>query len=232
MGEDTQPRARIVEIGGASQALGGEVLLRLAEPFTVLVGRNGAGKSALLHLINDGALQARAAAPARHPLLLGDEFQCTTEIAGVEYRYTAQASKTLPQERVLEIVWREQCIDLSAGGKKLWSTEDGVVTGLSKEILVPRSTGLLAVDPNNLPDEVAPIAGAFEWMFRHVTFVPAGLPATVERRQIVFGRESRTGTLEMRGGSGSPRLDRVAQQLMAWHQAGDESFERVQLVLK
>jgi predicted ATPase len=230
--QEAEPRACIIEIGGRSRALGGSVMLRLAEPFTVLVGRNAAGKSTLLHLINDFALHARAAGSTRHPLLLGDEFQCTAEIAGITYRYTASGSKTLADERALRIVWRERCVNLSVGDKQLWSTDAGVVTGPTVQILVPPFTGLLALDPSSLPVEVAAVAAAFQRLLRDVTLIPAGLPATVERVQLLFQRDSETGQFHMRGDGASPRLERVAQQLMHWHQSEAESFERVQTVLQ
>lgn len=236
MPHDAEPRARIVEIGGKSQELGDFVSLELATPFTVLVGRNAAGKSVLLHLINDFARQAarQAASLERYSRL--DEFHCTAEIAGTQYRYTASGEMIVFEKTTRELEfqmwWSESCVDLSAGGAKLWSTERGVVAGLSAQVLVPPFTGLLALDPNSLPVEVAAVAGAFGQLFRHVTLIPAGLPAPLKREPNVFVREPSTGRFVMRGSSGSQRLDRVALQLMRWHEAGDESFERVQAVLR
>jgi predicted ATPase len=225
---DDEPRARIVEIGGRSQALGGEVLLRLADPFTVLVGRNGAGKSALLHLCEHFMRHAITARQLENPSLV-DEFECTAEIGDRKYRYEAHIVED-PEED-LEFQWVESCWDDSAG-KLLWSAGGGIVTGLSTQILVPRSTGLLALDPNHLPPEVASVAAAFGWLFRHVALVPAGLPATVGRNPIEFQREPKTENFQMRGESGSPRVDRFARQLVRWLNSENASFEHVGTILR
>jgi predicted ATPase len=230
MADGPEPRARIVEIGGRSLALGGEVVLRLAEPFTVLVGRNAAGKSALLRLINEFAVQACAGGQSRPFWRIGEEFRCTVAIAGSEYRYTASCSSR--REGEFNLVWSEQCLDLVSGGTKLWSTEGGVVAGPSTQILVPPSSGLLALDPSSLPGELGTVAAAFGHLFRHVTLVPAGLPATIERMPPLFFRKPGAKDFEMRESRGGSRLDRLAMQLMRWHQTDDESLERVQEVLR
>jgi predicted ATPase len=229
MPDEAEPRARIVEVGGRSQALGGSVMLRLAEPFTVLVGRNAAGKSALLHLITKSARQAGT--PSLIPDQV-DEFQCTAEIGGQAYRYTASVA-IVPAELEVDVdfVWREECVALASGRGKLWSTDAGTVSGLASRIIVPPYAGLLALDPSKLPDEIRPVAAAFGRLFRHVTFVPAGLPATVDRPPMFFVRGSATGIFDLRGGR-SPRFDRFALQLVRWHQSNDERFERVHSILR
>jgi predicted ATPase len=229
MADEPEPRARIIEIGGRSEALGGEVLLRLAEPFTVLVGRNAAGKSALLQLISEIASQTGAT--GRISDRYGDEgFECTAEIGRLPYRYTARPQRLFSDDGLEEIFkWREECVGLFPGGKKLWSVDAGTVSGLTTKIILPQSAGLLVLDPRNLPGEISPVVAAFGQLFRHVIFVPAGLPG--RWRSIFFGNAG-SSAFRLQDGSESPRFDRLALQLVRWHQAKDERFERVQAVLR
>ena len=229
MADQPEPRARIIEIGGQSRALGEFVSLELATPFTVLVGRNAAGKSAVLHLIEHFARHAVSAVPPDRNPSLADEFRCTIEIDARRYLYTADILEVRTAEGDLEILWSERCWDQSAD-KELWSVRSGIGTALATKFLVPSSTGLLALDPNHLPEGVTTVAAALGRLFRHVMLVPAGLPAADARTPIVFDLEPKMGTL--RGSSGSPRVDRFALQLMRWAQTENESFGRVGDVLR
>lgn len=231
MADESEPRARIVEIGGESQALGEFVSLDLASPFTVLVGRNGAGKSALLHLFEQFMRHAITARQLENPSLV-DEFECTAEIGARKYRYQAHIVEDPPSEEDAQFGWVESCWDESGDKKLLWSARGGIVTGLSTQILVPRSTGLLALDPNHLPPEIASVAAAFGWLFRHVVFVPAGLPAAVGRNPIQFQREPKTENFQLWGESGNPRVDRFARQLVRWVNNDNASFEHVGAILR
>lgn len=225
-------RARVLRIGGSSRALGEFVALDLASPYTVLVGRNGAGKSALLHLCEQFMRHAITARQLENPSLV-DEFECTAEIGDRKYRYQAHIAQVRPSEEDPDpgFQWVESCRDDSAD-KLLWSADGGIVTGLATQILVPRSTGLLALDPNHLPPEIAPVAAAFGWLFRHVALVPAGLPAAVGRNPIEFQREPKTEHFQMRGESGNPRVDRFARQLVRWVNSENASFEHVGTILR
>jgi predicted ATPase len=228
MATEPELRARVLRIGGSSVALGESVSLDLARPFTVLVGRNGAGKSALLHLFEQFMRHAIMAKRLENPSLVND-FECTAEIGDRKYRYEAQVFEDSEEES--EFQWLESCWDESAD-ELLWSVRGGIVTGLSTKILVPRSTGLLALDPGHLPSEIASVAAAFGWLFRHVTLVPAGLPAAVGRNPIEFQREPKTENFQMRGESGSPRVDRFARQLVRWVNSEDASFKHVEAILR
>jgi predicted ATPase len=229
MADEPDLHARVTRIGGRSRALGQFVSLDLASPFTVLVGRNGAGKSALLHLFEQFMRHAITARRLENPSLV-DEFECTAEIGARKYCYEAHIVEE-PSEENSEFHWVESCWGESADKKLLWSARGGIVTDLSTKILVPRSTGVLALNPDHLPPEIAPVAAAIGRLFRHVTLIPAGLPAAVARNPIMFEREPKTGAMQMRGTSGSPRVDRFASQLVRWADTNNESFDHVCTVL-
>lgn len=76
------------------------------------------------------------------------------------------------------------------------------------------------------------MAVPFGRLFRHVTLIPAGLPSAVARNPIMFERDPKTGAMQMRGTSGSSRVDRLASQLVRWADTHHESFDHVSTVLR
>src|SRR6185437_4650289 len=73
---DGRPLLRAVEVGGWP-GLGGDVRLELAERSTVLVGKNGAGKS----LVVEGLyVAARAAVRARGQTRAPRRFRCEAQV--------------------------------------------------------------------------------------------------------------------------------------------------------
>src|SRR5277367_4520633 len=94
-----KPRVLAVEVGGWP-GLGGRVRLELGERRTVLVGKNGAGKSLLLEGIWEAATAATAV--GLFPLFtdepLPSQFLCeveTPELSPIAYEYTWETAATL-----------------------------------------------------------------------------------------------------------------------------------------
>lgn len=133
-----QPRLLAVEVGEVD-GLDSNVRLELDGTRTVLVGRNGAGKSLVVEAIHRGMWQARLGR-LRLPRPLGS-FRC--EIArpdlptlGYEYRRLESASiqngnftEESPDDR--NVQWFERCWEI--GGNDLWKIEDSKLTILNEK---------------------------------------------------------------------------------------------------
>lgn len=226
-GEPQRLRLLSVELGGWP-ALGGTVLLELGPRRTVLVGRNGAGKSLLL----EGLFGARARI-LRGALMEGpDQLQCTFEYEQeqrLQYHYGVEgetADLLEPSFAVHESAeglprWEERCWN-PRDRKVLWRTASGQVhLPGAPPVLVPTWSGLLvAGQPKQVPEE----AHAIRAFFRNMGMVAAGLPRTtlrVQRRPVfVPPPQSR----EPHSPSEQTRIEHLAHVLLSWRSTDPERF--------
>src|SRR6185437_989775 len=94
-----RPLLRAVEVGGWP-GLGGDVRLELAERCTVLVGKNGAGKSLLLGGLH---LAAHAAAWGLAPVGVPPSLRCEVRLPGdppIAYEYRVSTNDTNEETEV------------------------------------------------------------------------------------------------------------------------------------
>src|SRR5579859_1162015 len=114
------PRLAALKIGEWESVLGGDVSVDIAPHKTLLVGRNGAGKSAILDAIVDSASIALGNARLPDPRMAG-RFRCDVEIDGVgigyEHRWTAGEPKQS------SVTWNERCWTL-ADERDLWRVDN------------------------------------------------------------------------------------------------------------
>ncbi len=122
--------------------LGGTVRLELGERRTVLVGKNGAGKSLLVEGLYRGA-RAAVGLPARTP----QSFHCEVHVPGgtpIAYEYGARTSDEEtdgPPQRG----WNERCWKL-AGNEDIWRISGSkLVIGSGTPVPFAPGVGLLVL---------------------------------------------------------------------------------------
>lgn len=212
-----------VELGGWPM-LGAPVRFDISPRRTVLIGRNGAGKSLLL----EGIYQARKR------ILFGSvtpgpaSFECMfADPTGhpLHYRYEVTGETPEPLLRVHEapdLQWEERCWG-TAKTRPVWVTSRGKL-GLGKgaQILLPQWAGLLVVllggDP--LPPEGQAIRSFLDGM----TLVRAGLPrdSSSSRSPILLPSSPKPGE---RLPGRQQRIEMTTRQLVDWHQNEPERFD-------
>jgi ABC-type Mn2+/Zn2+ transport system ATPase subunit len=197
--------------------------LELEPGVTVLVGRNGAGKSAILTgittiaaaVLRDPSVtiwprdERRSAAFQLHDPKLGElTYTC---------RYDAMFTKDGPSRR-----WTEAC---STTAGTLWSQAKGRVFAGDDTILVPEGVSYLGTGPGS------PEAKAFLDLFRSFTIVPSGLPrASLDEGSPAYSfvRVQGTSLLD------KPR-DRVrglVSRLVSWHLGADPALAELNAILR
>jgi hypothetical protein len=186
-GEETGERPLLLaaEIGGWP-GLGGDVRIEVGERRTVLVGKNGAGKSLLV----DGLY--RASVVAVGGLVLGSaplSFRCDLQIPSappIAYEYDAGAIDAGDETAgTLRRNWRERCWKV-ANDEDIWRIgESKLVVGSGRPSPFAPGVGLLGVKDPSIPSpgEVESIAR----LLKGVRIVSAGIPRTDgERRAITL----------------------------------------------
>jgi hypothetical protein len=161
-------------------------------------------------------------------------FQCGAEIDGEFYFYVGAASTSLESDGPRQ-TWSEKCWAPTRAPKvALWESKAGRIENLSREVAVPPSTGLLALAPEAIPPEIAPVAQAFQALFRSTILVRAGVPGHGPETVFLVRRpdsESRNV-----GGFESitppPRVREVVEQLVRWNEDDADRFAQVGAVLR
>ena len=205
-GADARPRFLAVEISGWA-GLDCNVRLQLDATRTVLVGKNGVGKSLLVEGVS------RAARLARYPPSLSSQpvprsFRCDIarpNVSTIVYEYRigpddteeeldVSGAETTPRRRVRP--WYERC--WVHNGEELWKINNSklIVRG-GEAVPFSPGVGLLAVEepPEDVPDEADQVAR----MLAGFGLVPAGVPRSeAAYRREVIGRSMRRGGLGTR----------------------------------
>lgn len=231
-------RLRSFRIDGAAPFTG-PVELELEPGRTVLVGKNGAGKSALLEQLQ--ACAALALADVTEPgsvFLPGPlTFSCRFDVEGTEYQYGftyvwgidgEDASGPRPR-RVAE--WGEECRRV-ADNALVWEVRDSIAkTGAGAEIAIGKGRSMLSTDaPNTFPLPEA--ATWLEGLFARLDRLAAGVPrsAADARHPAYQFRSAARGTRKLlfspsNGYSGSARIDSLVCAILNWHAVDKERFE-------
>jgi len=237
-----------VEVGG-SAALGADVRLDLAPHVTVLVGKNGAGKSLLFEKLEAGILAALGVPPGPDPTSFACEVDVrAATVEGLKLRYEChyQLLDTSPDVRAAEfqgsqissemdIKVDERCRQISPGEADLWRVDDGLVTyntGKHAEIVAGRTLLNWVVSrprrrsrsPRKFlfPAMTYPLRNLFMGVFR----VPAGVPRDGKRDELAlpypepFG--GRPGRAFLDAGW---RIRRLVYNLVRWHEDDRERFD-------
>lgn len=215
----------------ASVTLGGvpafgttrELTLELEPGVTVLVGRNGAGKSAILTGIT-----------TMPSLVLGDrsvamwprEDRSATfelndpEVGKLTYTCTREL---IPTDEGQVTRWRETC---SAGAVTRWVQSKGRVKANNVDILVPEGVSYLGIAPPS------PEGRALLDLFRSLTIVPSGLPrASLDEPSLPFFSVVRVQGMDL---VDRPR-DRVRgllSRLVSWHLKLDPALDELNSILQ
>ncbi|MFO0643857.1 MAG: ATP-binding protein [Polyangiaceae bacterium] len=201
------------------------VTLELEPGITVLVGRNGAGKSAILN-----GISAMAGFIFRDPTGLlwrrdsgarSATFEVATPTLG-QLVYKCTRTLILSRER-LAVRWTER---LSADERLVWARAGGQVAGQGTTVTVPEELSYLGTAP------VSPHATAISELFRSLAIVPSGLPRSSlnDNEQKDLNSFVRIQGAELvsrpRG-----RLGALVTKLVSWHLAKDEALEELNAVL-
>ncbi len=171
-------------------ALGGDVRLSVAPESTILVGRNGAGKSAILEGVSRAC---RRATLGMMSTPMPGQFRCSAESEGstIHYEFTLSPGDEPELADVAERssrgpvgIWTEKAT--LASGEVLWEVKDGqVVVKGSSVMRLPTNIGLLTVSQHDEP-RWPPACALLQALFRGVVSVPAGVPRQDGARHPVY----------------------------------------------
>lgn len=245
------PREHLWRFGalelGASIALGGDVRLELEPRTTVLVGKNGAGKSAIFDRILAGSWGAtgvvqdaipdpgRFAVEIRHKRVQGNavvRYQCQWKTSededGGEARLDAEKS-----ERYAEIAETCSFSEPSLGEKVLWTLQDGhLLRNDGTTDVLPPGRGLLNwwIARKGSFSFNAMVEPLFELFFR-MWSVRAGVPRASKDREVavlphpwpVTGR----ARLERRYEHVSPGVRSLVNMLANWQDKDRHCLEEL-----
>lgn len=199
---------------------GGPLRLDFSPERTVLLGKNGAGKSILLQSIYAGALAARHASliAASGP---GDLcWEMAVSGKNVSYSYHQVPGTTVDDESAVE--WRERCWHTDTNAE-IWHVSDGIATLSSgTQMPMPPGTGLLMLRPAlavTFPKEVADVRR----LLMGVKFVPAGVP----RNELFRGekRVTKAGSKSVRTRQSDQRLIESVGRLVGWFEEKRAVFD-------
>lgn len=187
-------RFKAIEMTSAS--LGGRVRLELEPTCTVLVGRNGSGKTLVIESIMMGLYNSWHGPLSGLDLpVLPIDFACELEHGEALYRYShnietkdgADASEE-PTARRLD--WHEECRLISGGDVVLWRVEAGTVTTSldATKMILPEGSGLLHTGLKGMPPVVVGHAEVIRDALAGISIVFAGLPRAFLQKSEVFLR--------------------------------------------
>lgn len=206
--------------------LGGGVKLELAGRKTVLVGKNGAGKSILLQGIAGAAHRASVGAAgdmSRMSMAIPGRFRCEVDDGGdtllYEYQWRSQDtvatgmddSSLHPQGTWEERCWRPK-------GEELWHVQQGKVhvsgvVGLT----IPDSVGLVNLRGNVPLRDKLPELYLLGNLFTRVHRIRAGMPRSRIYRSRLLATRTRDGrqtSWSLSGAASDTRMERLVMELI------------------
>lgn len=209
-----------------SDALGGATQLTLGPGPTVLVGHNGAGKSAIIEGLHDAlkdCIRTKHVGP--------DAFQASFDRNGAPLHFacTRRRISTVPKS-VLELdggepqpeAWVESAWTTSRR-KPLWKVSEGKlqVQGIAEGPIAPGQSLLwVAAQAEAIVSEADELAH----YCRLVSRIPAGLPRAEAHRAELY-LESKDGLRWSAVGAPDARLARLARRLVQLEVVDPEQFE-------
>jgi len=229
-----QMRLRAVNMSGSpALGVGNPISLKIEPERTVLVGRNGAGKSAIIEAMYLGfryPMVARQAGPSSfHVMLEGDDgrqlhysYQWVSEIQKLA---TADPDSLLPKRR-----WSEKCWWGSEKTQPVWDLQDGklILVGDSQSPLsLPLGTSLL-----QLGFEVGGVERVHEEIgilsaLCRSTRIGAGVPREEQNRSDVLFRLRKLEGRQywMAVGPSQHRLSVPLLRIMRWFDFDKDQFK-------
>jgi len=229
-----------------STALGADVRLELDPCTTVLVGKNGAGKSLLLEKMYAGiwgaagAIQTPEPDPAHFACEVGVESR-TSENRFLKLRYECHwrprderpenpGAEALPMIADADLEVEESCWILGDKDQLLWRVDDGVVTynnGERGEIAAGRTLINWTISRRGRGVFVFPsMAHPLRELFFNVKRVPAGIPgisrSNSEREELAVPYPQ---PLRNRNLVEPRRLLWMAYRLIDWHETTPQLYE-------
>lgn len=217
-----QPRLLALEVGGTN-GLERRVRVELDERRTILVGRNGAGKSLVADAIVQGAMQATRIYLSHSALTVGS-FRCEIwrpQAPGLGYEYQCQRASSdrddhFPDTSGLGTLWKERCWELE--GEELWKVENGALTLHGQPSSpFPPGTGRLML--SSLP----PDAQQVKRLLEGIRLIPPGVARQTARQTILFqgGR-----------GRGDSFAVLLGRQILHYWQSDRPTFEELVEILR
>jgi len=219
--------ARIVAITMDDPVLGGPLRLSLGPQRTVLVGRNGAGKSRILESLRGAAFAAVSLGEVRSPAVVGCEYELGGECFKYEYAWTPGPDGG-PDER-WSWVWNEKCVEVGSG-REIWQVIDGTLLVGQKpsNLFMPHMVGLLHI--GDVPT-VPPQAVALRGLLYGLHLIHAGVPRHGLVRDVLRlqgqGRNGAAHSGPRWTGRGDERLIDVLKTLVHWFETERDRFDAV-----
>ncbi len=227
---------------GKSAALGADVRLELSPRTTVLVGKNGAGKSVLIEKMHAaiwgaaGAVMTADPDPARFAC----EIEASDELGGsLKLRYecgwrpreeeTESTSEVaMPRTSELQNKVEESCWIVGAENRLLWRVDDGVITyntGERAEIAAGRTLLNWTISRGQGTFLFPYMADPLERLFLRVVRIPAGIPrGDVEREELALPYPE---PLRERGSTETRRIRWLIYRLANWHERVRDRFDEL-----
>ncbi|MBK9757632.1 MAG: ATP-binding protein [Nannocystis sp.] len=220
---------RIVAVTVEDPALGGLLRLTLEARRTVLVGKNGAGKSRLLEDLHAAALAATRLGTRGRPERVKFEVQLGGVPLDYSYVCTRAPERTEDPDDRMSWYWNERCID-AATGRRLWQVGEGIATiGDDQPVAMIPIHGLLHLRSSSaftFPSEVDPLRA----LLRGVRLIRAGVPRQATAREPVRLQRVRDGVGQAGSpwtGRGDDRLLDVVKTLVSWFEVRRDQFDAV-----
>lgn len=235
---EPEPQILSVTLAGWPGLERGEVTLDFGSERTVLVGKNGAGKSVVMEAFCEAA---RVASSRRHRTIeTSVKFSCRIGVPGrvdAIYEYQslpAGASSATREEAVsgteaVRVTWEEEC--RTASGDLVWSVKDNELSIGDRKTALPGGIGLLgmfhAID--DLPD----LASLIRQRLVSVQLVRAGVPRIHSvTRQFLFMKREEDGRWHLTSPTKSGRIERLALRIAQLHRPGTaEEFAELRLLV-
>lgn len=230
-----------VEVGGPA-ALGADIRLDLAPRITVLVGKNGAGKSLLFEKLMAGIHAASCAPREPDPA----RFACEVDIGATDLepqaarlRYECRfqlreptSTDTPPAVLLLsgdaDIKVEETCRIINPREEFLWRVDDGLLTyNTDEQAEIAAGRTLVNWTISRRRDFVLPnLANPLRELFWGVTRVLPGVPrGDGEREELALPYpEPRRGRSSVEA---SRRIRWLAYRLVDWHEEDRERFDEL-----
>jgi AAA domain, putative AbiEii toxin, Type IV TA system len=222
-----KPRVLAVEVGGWP-GLGGRVRVELGERRTVLVGKNGVGKSLLMTATYGAARAAVMPLMIAHPAPL--QFLCrvgTPDLGEFAYEYERYAEVEEDPVRVGEPLaqparWYERCWSMDRG--TLWQVKDEVLT-LDDGAPIQFAPGAGFIVSSHRA-KAPPQAGILQQIFFGISLVHPGVlrTPTASHREILV----HLGWRRVDG----DRAESMAHTLVATHERKRQTYDEFVEILR
>ena len=228
-----------------SASLGGDVRIEIAPRTTVLVGKNGAGKSLVLEEIHAALKRAVSQVGTAEPAPA--QFACDVDVmphsaeSFSKLRYECRwrprdeepevrDASELPRTTEIDFNVEESCWTSMDRTVSLWRVDDGIVTyDGGDHALIPAGWTMLSWLPSRrsrsqqlvipgMEHNLPPMAYALTNLFVSVVRVPAGIPRGDSEREelaLAYPKFIRSGD----------RFRGLAHRLISWHEQDRERFD-------